>query len=164
MANTLGLGQIQKLEEFRSLAIGSFGDNLLNITNIYAGINNNGRLYKTSILEKIEQFNGQTVWENKFISKQIFDLKVNDKLKKILENTVTDGTAIAASINGKKIFGKTGTSDGNRDLWFIGSIENLTTGVWIGFDENKESKLSSGNAASLWKEFIVKIYNIQIKK
>ena len=164
LANNLGLGQIQKLEEFRSLAIGSFGDNLLNITNIYAGINNNGRLYKTSILEKIEQFNGQTVWENKFISKQIFDLKVNDKLKKILENTVTDGTAIAASISGKKIFGKTGTSDGNRDLWFIGSIENLTTGVWIGFDENKESKLSSGNAASLWKEFIVKIYNIQIKK
>ena len=164
LANTLGLGQIHKLQEFRSLAIGSFGDNLLNITNVYAGINNNGRLYNTSFLEKIESLNGQTVWENSYISKQIFDLKVNYKLQKLLQNTVTDGTAIAASISGKKIFGKTGTSDGNRDVWFIGSIDNLTTGVWIGFDENKESELSSGNAASLWKKFIVKIYNIEIKK
>ena len=50
----------------------------------------------------------------------------------------------------------------NRDLWFIGSINNLTTGVWIGFDENKESKLSSGNAAYFWKKFISKIYDLEI--
>ena len=93
----------------------------------------------------------------------IFDLKVNDKLKKILEKTETDGTAIAASISGKKIFGKTGTSDGNRDLWFIGSIKNLTTGVWIGFDENEKSNLSSGDAAYFWKKFIVKIFDLKIK-
>ena len=82
---------------------------------------------------------------------------------KNLEKSVNDGTAIAASIKGEKIFGKTGTSDGNRDLWFIGSIKNLTTGVWLGFDENKESDLSSGNAAYLWKKFIAKIYNLDIK-
>ena len=164
LANTFGLGFNQKLEEFPSLAIGSFGDNLLNITNAYAGINNNGQLHSTSILEKIESLNGQIVWENKTFPKQILDSKVNNNLKKLLKSNVSDGTAVAASISGKKIFGKTGTTDGNRDIWFIGSIENLTTGVWIGFDENKESKLSSGNAASLWKEFIIRIYNIQIKK
>ena len=146
------------------MAIGSFGDNLLNITNAYAGINNNGQLHSTSILEKIESLNGQIVWENKTFPKQILDSKVNNNLKKLLKSNVSDGTAVAASISGKKIFGKTGTTDGNRDIWFIGSIENLTTGVWIGFDENKESELSSGNAASLWKRFIEKIYDIKIKK
>ena len=65
---------------------------------------------------------------------------------------------------GKKIYGKTGTSDGNKDLWFIGSIDNLTTGIWIGYDDNKESELSSGNAAYLWKKFISEIYKIPIKK
>ena len=60
------------------------------------------------------------------------------------------------------IFGKTGTSDGNKDLWFIGSINNLTTGVWIGFDDNKESELSSGNSAYLWRKFNAKIYNLNI--
>ena len=164
LAISFGLGNKQELKEFPSLAIGSHGDTLLNITNAYAAINSNGRIYKPSTLEKIENLNGETIWENKFNSEKILDLKVNKKLKKLLAKSVRDGTSSAAFIKGEKIFGKTGTSDGNRDLWFIGSINNLTTGVWIGFDENKESDLSSGNAAFLWKKFISEIYNIKIKE
>jgi penicillin-binding protein 1A len=85
-------------------------------------------------------------------------------MKKLLEKSVSEGTSKAAFIKGKKIYGKTGTSDGNKDLWFIGSLDNLTTGIWIGYDDNKDSKLSSGNAAYLWKKFISKIYKISIKK
>ena len=81
----------------------------------------------------------------------------------LLEKSVSEGTSIAASINDKKIYGKTGTSDGNRDLWFIGSINNLTSGIWIGFDENKKSNLSSGNAAYLWKKYISKIFDLKIQ-
>ena len=164
LANLFGLGYQQKFQEFPSLAIGSYGDNLWNITNAYAAINSNGKLYKASTLEKIESYDGEIVWENNFYFKKILDLKVNKNLNRLLEKSVTDGTSIAASIKGEKVFGKTGTSDGNRDLWFIGSIDNLTTGIWIGFDNNKKSKLSSGNAAKLWKKFIVKIYNINNAK
>ena len=74
------------------------------------------------------------------------------------------GTARGASMSRPRVYGKTGTSDGNKDLWFIGSIDNLTTGIWIGYDDNKESELSSGNAAYLWKKFISEIYKIPIKK
>ncbi|MBO6975202.1 MAG: transglycosylase domain-containing protein [Prochlorococcus marinus CUG1435] len=162
LANSFGLGYEQKFEEFPSLAIGSYGDNLLNITNAYSAINNNGNIQSPNILEKIESFNRQSIWENKSISKKILDLKVNKKINKLLEKSVNEGTSKAASINGKQIYGKTGTSDGNKDLWFIGSIDNLTTGVWIGYDDNKESELSSGNAAYLWKKFISEIYKIPI--
>ncbi len=164
LANSFGLGYEQKFKEFLSLAIGSYGDNLLNITNVYSAINNNGKIQSPSILEKIESFNNQTIWENKSIPKKILDLKVNKKINKLLEKSVKEGTSKAASIKGKKIYGKTGTSDGNRDLWFIGSLDNLTTGIWIGYDDNKESKLSSGNAAYLWKKFIAEIFKIPIKK
>ncbi|MDC2974592.1 transglycosylase domain-containing protein [Prochlorococcus sp. AH-736-K09] len=164
LANSFGLGYKQEFEEFPSLAIGSYGDTLLNITNAYSAINNNGIINSPSIIEKIESFNNQTIWENKIISKKIFDLKVNKKINKLLEKSVKEGTSKAASIEGKKIYGKTGTSDGNKDLWFIGSIDNLTTGIWIGYDDNKESELSSGNAAYIWKKFITEIYNIPIKK
>ena len=164
LASSFGLGNKQEFKEFPSLAIGSQGDTLLNITNAYAAINSNGRIYNPSTLEKIETFNGETIWENKFNSEKILDLKVNKKLKKLLEKSVRDGTSSAAFIKGEKIFGKTGTSDRNRDLWFIGSINNLTTGIWIGFDENKESDLSSGNAAYLWKKYISEIYNLRIKE
>ena len=115
-----------------------------------------------SILEKIELFNNQSIWENKFTYNKILDLEVNKKMNKLLEKSVKEGTSKAAFIEGKKIYGKTGTSDGNKDLWFIGSLDNLTTGIWIGYDDNKESDLSSGNAAYLWKKFITEIYKIRI--
>ncbi len=164
LANSFGLGYEQEFEEFPSLAIGAYGDNLLNITNAYSAINNYGEIQSPEILEKIESLNDKSIWENKFISKKILDLKINKKINKLLEKSVEEGTSKAASIKGKKIYGKTGTSDGNKDLWFIGSINNLTTGVWIGYDDNKESELSSGNAAYLWKKFISEIYKIPIKK
>ncbi len=164
LANSFGLGYEQKFEEFPSLAIGSYGDNLLNITNAYSAINNNGNIHSPNILEKIESLNYQSIWKNKLISKKILDFKVNKKMNKLLQKSVKEGTSKAASIKGKKIHGKTGTTDGNKDLWFIGSIDNLTTGIWIGYDDNKESELSSGNAAYLWKKFISEIYKIPIKK
>ena len=164
LANSFGLGYEQEFEEFPSLAIGSYGDNLLNITNAYSAINNNGKIQSPEIIEKIESFKKQPIWENKSISKKILDLKINKKINKLLEKSVKEGTSKAASIKGKKIYGKTGTSDGNKDLWFIGSLDNLTTGIWIGYDDNKESELSSGNAAYLWKKFIAEIYKIPIKK
>ncbi|MBO6978540.1 MAG: transglycosylase domain-containing protein [Prochlorococcus marinus XMU1428] len=164
LANSFGLGYEQELEEFPSLAIGAYGDNLLNITNAYSAINNNGKIQSPEIIEKIESFKKQPIWENKSFSKKILDLKINKKINKLLEKSVKEGTSKAAFIKGKKIYGKTGTSDGNKDLWFIGSIDNLTTGIWIGYDDNKESELSSGNAAYLWKKFISEIYKIPIKK
>ncbi len=162
LANSFGLGYKQEFEEFPSLAIGSYGDNLLNITNAYSAINNNGKIQSPEIIEKIESFKKKPIWENKSISKKILDLKINKKINKLLKKSVKEGTSKAASIKGKKIYGKTGTSDGNKDLWFIGSIDNLTTGIWIGYDDNKESTLSSGNAAYLWKKFISEIYKIPI--
>ena len=164
LANSFGLGYKQEFEEFPSLAIGAYGDNLLNITNAYSAINNNGKIQSPEIIEKIESFKKQPIWENKSISKKILDLKINKKINKLLEKSVKEGTSKAASIKGKKIYGKTGTSDGNKDLWFIGSLDNLTTGIWMGYDDNKESELSSGNAAYLWKKFIAEIYKIPIKK
>ncbi len=164
LANLFGLGYEQEFEEFPSLAIGSYGDNLLNITNAYSAINNNGKIQSPSILEKIESFNKKLIWKNKSTSKKILDLKVNKQINKLLEKSVKEGTSKAAFIKGKKIYGKTGTSDGNKDLWFIGSLDNLTTGIWIGYDDNKESELSSGNAAYLWKKFITEIYKNPTKK
>ena len=163
LANLFGLGYQQEFEEFLPLAIGSYGDSLLNITNAYSVMNSNGNLYKPSILEKIESNNNELIWENKFIYEKILEPEVNKSLNNLLEKSVSNGTSIAASIKGEKVYGKTGTSDENRDLWFIGSINNLTTGVWIGFDENKSSKLSSGNAAYFWKKFISEIYDFKIE-
>ncbi len=159
LANSFGLGYEQKLQEFYPLAIGAYGDSLLNITNVYSTINNKGYFMNPSIIERIEFKNGDLVWENKFNSKRIIDSKIAIAINKMLEKSVSEGSGIAAYINGEKIFGKTGTSDNNRDLWFIGSIETITTGIWLGQDDNESSEFSSGDAAFIWKMFINQIKN-----
>ena len=157
LAKSFGLGSHQELKAYLPLAIGAYGDSLINITKAYSIINNKGELIETSLLKKIELKSGETIWENKFLSQKIIDIDTAKKLNVLLENSVSDGNGIAAYIQGEKIYGKTGTSDLNKDLWFIGSIKNLTTGIWIGFDDNRSTNLSSGIAANFWKIYIQKL-------
>ena len=70
LANSFGLGFNQEFKEFPSLAIGSYGDNLLNITNAYSAINNSGKIQTPSIIEKIESFNNQSICKKKFIPRK----------------------------------------------------------------------------------------------
>jgi penicillin-binding protein 1A len=54
--------------------------------------------------------------------------------------------------------GKTGTSDDNRDAWFIGYTDTLTTGVWVGYDRGRTlGRGGTGGriAAPIWKEFML---------
>ena len=82
----------------------------------------------------------------------------------MLQRVVTGGTGAAARLDDRPVAGKTGTSEGARDLWFIGSIPQLTTAVWFGYDNNAETKSSSGEAAWAWKQFMTQVkgsYNVQ---
>ncbi len=156
LANSFGLGARQKMDEVLPLAIGSFGDSLLKITNAYSALNNDGKIIKPEIIEKIKIKNEKIIWTNKPLERRVISKKVNKKINKLLESSITEGNGIGASINGERVYGKTGTSDNNRDLWFIGSIKKTTTGIWIGFDDNRKTILSSGNAADLWKVYKTK--------
>ena len=75
----------------------------------------------------------------------------------MLQRVVTGGTGIAAKLDDRQVAGKTGTSENTRDLWFIGSIPQLTTGVWFGYDDDRSTKSTSGEAAWAWKQFMLQI-------
>ncbi len=77
----------------------------------------------------------------------------------MLQQVVKDGTGKLAKLKTRPVAGKTGTSEGGRDLWFIGSIPQLTTGIWFGYDNNQETRIGSGEAAWAWKKFMLKIEN-----
>ncbi len=161
-ANKFGLGYKQKLEPSYPLAIGAYGDSLFNITNAFATLNNNGRFLKAQIIEEIKSRNNKHIVKNLAVPILIISPEVASKANIMLEKVVLEGSGVAAKIKGEKILGKTGTSDKNRDLWFIGSTRKNTTGIWLGFDNNGETKLSSGSAAYLWKLFISEIYKLKI--
>ena len=157
LANQFGINYKKDLSSYLPIAIGAHGDSLLNITKAYSIINNKGQFIKPSVIKKIKSKNGKIIWENKLQIKKIIDKEIANKLNYLLEKSVESGTSIAASIKGRRILGKTGTSDFNKDLWFIGSIKNLTTGIWIGFDDNRATNFSSGTSANFWRTYIKSI-------
>ena len=72
-----------------------------------------------------------------------------------MKTVITNGTGRAASI-GKPAAGKTGTTDDNKDAYFMGYTPNIVTGVWVGNDKNKaHHKITGGTVPALiWKEFM----------
>jgi penicillin-binding protein 1A len=72
----------------------------------------------------------------------------------MLEGVVQKGTGRAAQI-GRPVAGKTGTSDKARDLWFVGYIPQLVTGVWLGNDNNRPTSGASSTAAATWRDFML---------
>ena len=64
---------------------------------------------------------------------------MNSMLKSVIEG----GTGANANIAGETIYGKTGTSQNNRDAWFIGYTPKYITGIWIGNDNNTPISSSS---------------------
>jgi penicillin-binding protein 1A len=75
----------------------------------------------------------------------------------MLQQVVNGGTGGGAALADRPVAGKTGTSEGGRDLWFIGSIPQLTTGVWLGYDDSRETRSTSVVATLAWRSFMAPI-------
>jgi membrane peptidoglycan carboxypeptidase len=86
---------------------------------------------------------------------QLVSTEVADTMTQMMQGVVRSGTGRAASL-GLGEAGKTGTTDDNRDLWFIGFLpdQGLLTGIWLGNDDNTPTSGNSGEAAALWGRFM----------
>jgi penicillin-binding protein 1A len=74
----------------------------------------------------------------------------------LLVNVVENGTGRRANAVHRPIGAKTGTSNENRDTWFMGFMPNLVVGVWVGFDDFQTGVASAGaqSAGPAWVEFV----------
>ena len=75
----------------------------------------------------------------------------------MLEGVVEGGTGTAAYLSDRTVAGKTGTSEEARDLWFVGYIPQLVTGVWLGNDNNDPTWGASSTAAFNWRQFMRRV-------
>ncbi|HGY5539391.1 MAG TPA: transglycosylase domain-containing protein, partial [Prochlorococcus sp.] len=160
MANNLGIGTKRPLGKFYPLAIGAYEQTVLDMTAAYAAVANRGIYIKPTPFEEIKGPNGEMIWNRRIEGdkgRRALDSDVADTMNWMLQRVVSGGTGAAASLKDRPVAGKTGTSEGARDLWFIGSIPQLTTAVWFGYDNNKPTYGGSGDAAWAWKQFMSKI-------
>ncbi len=86
---------------------------------------------------------------------QAIGADIAQTLTGLLQGVVQGGTGRSAFL-GLGEAGKTGTTDDNRDLWFVGFVpgRDLTTGIWLGNDDNTSTLGSSGQAAAVWGNYM----------
>ncbi|MDB9537596.1 penicillin-binding protein 1A [Dolichospermum planctonicum CS-1226] len=150
------MGIKSELQPTYSLALGSNEVNLLELTNAYGTFATQGNYIEAHGIRRILNREGNVIWAAKYQPKQVLDTDSSTIMTWMLRNVVTDGTGAAAQLDDRQVAGKTGTSDQARDLWFIGYIPQVVTGVWLGNDDNTPTYGSSGSAAYAWHEFMKK--------
>lgn len=88
----------------------------------------------------------------------VLNPQVVDTMTDLLRGAVQSGTGRGASV-GRGEAGKTGTTNDNVDLWFIGYVprQELVTGVWLGNDDNTPTSGSSAQAAQVWGDYMSQV-------
>ncbi|AHF64250.1 Penicillin-binding protein 1A [Synechococcus sp. WH 8109] len=160
IANNFNIGTDRPLGKYYPMAIGAYEQTILDMTAAYAGMANRGVFFTPSPFEEIRGPKNELLWSRRlsdYRGKRAIDSDVADTMNWMLQRVVTGGTGIAAKLDDRQVAGKTGTSENTRDLWFIGSIPQLTTGVWFGYDDDRATKSTSGEAAWAWKQFMLQI-------
>ncbi|WP_414619255.1 transglycosylase domain-containing protein [Calothrix sp. CCY 0018] len=151
LAHNMGIES--EIKPVISMALGSNEVNLLELTSAYGTFANKGMHIKPHGITRVLSRNGEVVWSADFKGKRGLDADSSAITTWMLRNVVTSGTATRAQID-RPAAGKTGTTDEARDLWFVGFIPQLVTGVWLGNDNNKPTNGDSTTAAYTWQQFM----------
>ena len=108
-------------------------------------------------ITEIKQRDDLSLWKKSIPKRnEIITKEIQLKIKKLLRAVIEEGTGIKASKTPINIMGKTGTSQKNRDAWFIGCAKGFVVGVWVGRDDDKSMKNVFGSTLplSIFKEIM----------
>ncbi|WP_322744786.1 PBP1A family penicillin-binding protein [[Phormidium] sp. LEGE 05292] len=159
------MGIKSELKPTYSLALGASEVNLLELTNAYGTFAAKGMQAPVYGIRRVIDQQGKVIFEAKPQPQQALDAETSAIMTWMLEDVVNDGTGRPAQLFDRQVAGKTGTSDQARDLWFVGYIPQLVTGVWLGNDDNSPTWGTSATAARTWNKFMVKaVEDISIEK
>ncbi len=150
------MGITTPLQPVASLAIGTSEVRLTDITSAYTVFPNGGiRVPYRYILKVIDRY-GNVLEDNSAIQKEeVLSAQTAYIMVNMLQSVVDNGTGRPARSLGftRPAGGKTGTSDNFCDNWFIGFTPQITTGVWVGFDDKTSigrNQTGSVNALPIW--------------
>jgi penicillin-binding protein 1A len=170
-------GVYDHLQPLLANALGSTGTTLLRMTTGYAEFVNGGKKITPSLLDRIQDRTGKTIWNHDQrpcdgcsdsnwhgqaepmladTREQIIDPRTAYQIVYLLQGVVEYGTGRSVSVVGKPLAGKTGTSNESRDTWFVGFSPDLACGIYVGFDNPRTlGKVEQGAtvAAPIFRDF-----------
>ncbi len=130
-----------------SIALGSFGISLVDLSEQYTIFSNQGIQNKPYLISNITDITNQTIIFEK-TSKYITTPEQTYLMTSILQNVVNSGTGRQAKVKGLEIVGKTGTTNNNIDALFCGYSPTIQTLVWYGNDDNAPMRKSETGGRS----------------
>jgi membrane peptidoglycan carboxypeptidase len=144
-----------------ALALGASESTLLEMTGAYAGILNGGSaVLPYGLLDlSLQGEEAPLMGIGGGIRERVISEQAARELAWMMWRVVEDGTGQRARIPGWEIAGKTGTTQGARDAWFIGFSADYVTGVWMGYDDNTPltGVTGGGLPADIWRETMLRV-------
>ena len=125
------------ISTYPSMVLGTSDVRLIDMTRAFASVQNRGIAVTPYAVRKVVTADGQLLYQKDREEERVLVAPwVAAEMTDLLQSAVLTGTGRAAQI-GRPVAGKTGTTQSNRDGWFIGFSSGLTTGVWMGRDDAK---------------------------
>ncbi|MCA2622977.1 MAG: penicillin-binding protein 1A [Microcystis sp. M20BS1] len=150
------LGFESPLIAVTSLPLGSVDVTPLEMAGAYATFASNGWHSEPTFIMRVTDSRGNVMLDNTPKPKLVLDPWATASLNSVLQGVIQGGTATSAQI-GRPAAGKTGTTDNEKNVWFVGYVPQLATAVWIGDDRNRtlgKGITGGGFAAPIWRDFM----------
>lgn len=177
MTPEVGLSYLEKMnfakldenDKRPAIALGGFtnGVSPLEMAAGYAAIENDGYYREPTCILKITDANGDTILSTKQEETAVYSETAARMMTDILSGVMTNGTGRGLALSNMPCAGKTGTTNDNKDGWFVGYTRYYTTSVWVGYDLPKKLDGLSGSTfpGSIWKTFMEKVHeDLQVQE
>lgn len=170
---------IGKYDPYLSFALGAGETTVAQMVNAYSALANHGVQYAQSMIDYVQDRSGKVIWRGDtrqcvgcnmaeydgkpmprlaLRGRQVLDARTAYQVVHMLEGVVQRGTATRLRDLGLPLFGKTGTTSGPTNVWFVGGSTNIIGGVYIGYDQPRSlGGYAQGGtfAAPIMKDFII---------
>jgi membrane peptidoglycan carboxypeptidase len=158
----LGFSHITKDDYGMAACLGGLtvGVSPLEMAKAYGTIENDGKMRDPSCIVKIEDTQGNIIYEASAEETEVYEENNARTMTDMLQSVLTDGTARDNDLGEMPAAGKTGTTNSNRDGWFVGYTKYYTTSIWVGYDIPKQVPGLTGASypASIWQDFMLKMH------
>lgn len=151
------LGIVSELQTNASLALGTSEVSVLELVGAYVPFANGGIGVIPHVITQVRDAKGKILYARSQPGHgRVITPPHVAQMNRMLQETLTTGTAKRASIPNWPAAGKTGTSQDFRDAWFVGYTGALVTGVWLGNDDSSPTKKASGSnlPVDVWNRFM----------
>jgi penicillin-binding protein 1A len=145
------------LTDTPSLPIGATEVTVMDQAAGFAVFANGGKVAKPYVASEVRNSSGEVIYRHADEKPvQVLSSQVTADMNYMLNKVVEEGTARKAQIEGVKVAGKTGTTNGYRDAWFVGYTGNYVGAVWYGNDDHSPTNKMTGGSlpAMTWHEIM----------